>query len=141
MRLPGTMRVPLDAASADAGTRAPAIAAAASVRRGDIGRAYSGEGTRYSARGRVQPRRLRGDDARALSGIDDHAARNVAELREPLEPSYDRFVRTSRDARHRCGVEALWRACAARGDLYLRDYTGLYCSGCAYLGPGDLVDG
>jgi methionyl-tRNA synthetase len=107
--------------------------------------------------------RLRGDDVRYLSGTDDHASKNVAAaaaagrpvrdfvddkaarfaaLRAPLELSYDSFIRTSVDARHRCGVAALWRACSANDDLYLRDYRGLYCSGCeAYLGPGDLVGG
>ena len=50
MRLPGTSRVALDAASAGAGTSAPATAAAASVRRGDIGRAYSGARIRLGVR-------------------------------------------------------------------------------------------
>ena len=30
--------------------------------------------------------------------------------------------------RHRPGVERLWRACAAAGDLELRDYEGFYCA-------------
>jgi methionyl-tRNA synthetase len=33
-------------------------------------------------------------------------------------------------------------ACAEAGDLYQRDYEGLYCSGCeAFLAAGDLTDG
>ena len=47
-----------------------------------------------------------------------------------LDLSYDDFIRTSVDARHREGVEALWRACARAGDLYKRAYRGLYCVGC-----------
>jgi tRNA synthetases class I (M) len=36
----------------------------------------------------------------------------------------------------------LWRACAEAGDLYQRDYEGLYYSGCeAFVVPGDLADG
>jgi methionyl-tRNA synthetase len=108
-------------------------------------------------------RRLRGDDVRFLSGTDDNALKNVeaaevagvpvtefvsekaerfAALREPLALSYDDFIRTSIDPRHRPGVERLWHACAAAGDLYEREYEGLYCTGCeAFLAPADLVDG
>ena len=103
-------------------------------------------------------RRARGGAVRYLSGTDDHAFKNVlaaeaagvpvgafvdaraarfAALREPLELSYDAFIRTSVDPRHRAGVERLWRACAAAGDLYQRDYEGRYCTGCeAFLGAG-----
>jgi methionyl-tRNA synthetase len=108
-------------------------------------------------------RRLRGDDVRFLSGTDDNSLKNVeaavaaelpvsefvnakaerfASLRETLTLSYDDFIRTSIDPRHRTGVERLWRACAAAGDLYERDYEGLYCVGCeAFVSPDDLVDG
>jgi methionyl-tRNA synthetase len=108
-------------------------------------------------------RRLRGDDVRYLSGTDENAFKNVqaaataglgaaefvaarsalfAGLREPLALSYDDFIRTSADPRHRPGVERLWRACAAAGDLELRSYTGRYCGGCeAFLDDPDLVDG
>jgi methionyl-tRNA synthetase len=108
-------------------------------------------------------RRLRGDDVRLLSGTDDNALKNVdaalaaglpvaefvaekaqrfADLADPLQLSNDDFIRTSIDARHRPGVERLWAACAEAGDLYQRDYHGLYCSGCeAFVVPGDLNDG
>jgi methionyl-tRNA synthetase len=108
-------------------------------------------------------RRLRGDDVRFLSGTDDNSLKNVeaaldaglpvaefvndkaqrfAALREPLTLSYDDFIRTSVDPRHRPGVDRLWRACAAAGDLYEREYQGLYCVGCeAFLSPEELIDG
>jgi methionyl-tRNA synthetase len=108
-------------------------------------------------------RRLRGDEVRFLSGTDDNSLKNVeaaaaaglpvarfvdakAErfkaLHDALALSLDDFIRTSVDPRHRPGVERLWRACAAAGDLYERDYGGLYCVGCeAFLSPGELVDG
>jgi methionyl-tRNA synthetase len=108
-------------------------------------------------------RRLRGDQVRFLSGTDDHALKNVeaaaaagvpvaqfvdekagrfAALRGPLELSNDDFIRTSRDRRHRPGVERLWRACVASGDLYERDYEGLYCTGCeTFLTPAELIGG
>jgi methionyl-tRNA synthetase len=108
-------------------------------------------------------RRLRGDSVRFLSGTDDNALKNVdaalaaglpvaefvaekaqrfVDLAEPLQLSNDDFIRTSTDPRHRPGVERLWRACAEAGDLYQRDYEGLYCSGCeAFVAPGDLAVG
>ncbi|HEX5558907.1 MAG TPA: methionine--tRNA ligase [Gaiellales bacterium] len=108
-------------------------------------------------------RRLRGDDVRYLSGTDENALKNVQaaaaaglapaqfvatrsdlfeRLRDPLALSYDDFIRTSADPRHRPGVERLWRACADAGDLELRAYTGRYCGGCeAFLDDDDLADG
>src|SRR5689334_9373685 len=83
-------------------------------------------------------RRARGEDVRLLSGTDDHALKNVAAasavgtpvaeyvraraarfaaLEEQLELSYDDFISTSTDPRHRPGVERLWRACDDAGDL------------------------
>jgi methionyl-tRNA synthetase len=73
--------------------------------------------------------------------VDDHAARFAA-LADPLGLSFDDFIRTSADPRHRPAVERLWRACDAAGDLYQADYTGRYCVGCEeFYAPGDLVDG
>src|SRR5215207_2611656 len=108
-------------------------------------------------------RRLRSEQVRFLSGTDDNSLKNVeaadragvpvadfvaakaerfAALRGPLELSHDDFIRTSVDPRHRPGVERLWRACEASGDLYQRHYEGLYCTGCeAFLSRQELVDG
>jgi methionyl-tRNA synthetase len=107
-------------------------------------------------------RRRAGDEVRLLTGTDDNSLKNVlaaeaagqdvqafvdanadrfAALREPLRLSYDDFIRTSTDPRHRAGVEALWRACAAAGDLYQADYEGLYCVGCESYLTEDELDG
>lgn len=108
-------------------------------------------------------RRQRGGEVRFQTGTDDNALKNVrgaeaaglptaeyvargadgfTALREPLELSYDDFLRTSADPRHRPGVERLWAACAARGDLYRRSYSGLYCVGCEqFYAPDELADG
>ena len=73
--------------------------------------------------------------------VDRNAALFLA-LRELLHLSTDDFVRTSRDPRHAAGVTRLWRACAARGDLYRRRYEGLYCVGCElFYHPRELDDG
>ena len=108
-------------------------------------------------------RRLRNESVRFLSGTDDNALKNVdaavaaglpvaglvaekaqrfLDLTGPLQLSNDDFIRTSTDPRHRPGVERLWRACAEAGDLYQRDYEGLYCAGCeAFVVPDDLANG
>ncbi|MFF4352533.1 methionine--tRNA ligase [Streptomyces sp. NPDC001530] len=108
-------------------------------------------------------RRHRGDHVRLLSGTDDNSLKNVlaaeaegvdvqslvdrnanafAALRDPLALSLDDFIRTSSDPRHRAGVERLWRQCAAAGDLYRKEYEGLYCVGCEqFYTPDELVDG
>ena len=108
-------------------------------------------------------RRLRGDQVRFLTGTDDNSLKNLqaaeaegvpvaelvdryagafAALREPLALSFDDFIRTSSDPRHRPGVERLWRACAAAGDLYRKHYQGLYCVGCErFFTPSELDHG
>ncbi|WP_157251191.1 methionine--tRNA ligase [Nonomuraea typhae] len=98
--------------------------------------------------------RLLGRQVRFQTGTDDNSLKNVlaAEaagvpvrelvdanaaafhaLREPLDLSFDAFVRTSRDPSHRAGVEKLWEA--TRHDLYQRHYEGLYCVGCEQFYP------
>ncbi|MEV4413040.1 methionine--tRNA ligase [Catellatospora sp. NPDC049609] len=102
--------------------------------------------------------RALGHQVRLLTGTDDNSLKNVlaaeqaglpvqdfvdanaaafAALRGPLALSYDDFIRTSRDPRHRPGVERFWHACA--DDLYTDTYEGLYCVGCEhYLTPDEL---
>ena len=108
-------------------------------------------------------RRHRGAEVRVQSGTDDHAIKNVSAadaagvgvgdlvavngerftaLATALGVHTDEFVRTSRDPRHAAAVTDLWRACQQAGDLYTKDYTGLYCPGCEqFYGPDELVDG
>jgi methionyl-tRNA synthetase len=107
--------------------------------------------------------RRAGDQVRLQSGTDDNSLKNVlaaeqegvstrelvnrnasifAGLREQLSLSFDDFIRTSSDPRHRPGVERLWRDCKARGDLYRRDYQGQYCVGCEqFYAEDELADG
>jgi methionyl-tRNA synthetase len=111
----------------------------------------------------ARARRLAGDRVRFLGGTDDYALKNVlaAEaagvatadfvnvhaarfeaLAEPLGLSFDDFIRTSTDGRHVPAVERLWRARAASGDLYRRQYEGDYCVGCEqFYGSDELVEG
>ncbi|HEY7174341.1 MAG TPA: methionine--tRNA ligase [Micromonosporaceae bacterium] len=105
--------------------------------------------------------RLRGEPVRLQSGTDDNSLKNVlaadaagvdvatlvdanaarfVALTGPLSLTYDDFVSTSRDPRHRAGVEALWRACEAAGDLYRDTYEGRYCVGGEHYVTADELD-
>jgi len=107
--------------------------------------------------------RRAGDSVRFVGGTDDHSLKNVVaaeaagrptaefvaansrrfvHLTGPLELSFDDFIHTSTDPRHRPAVERLWRACAANSDLYRKEYEGRYCTGCEqFYEAGDGVDG
>jgi methionyl-tRNA synthetase len=95
--------------------------------------------------------RARDGSVLLLTGTDEHAAKNVqaaAAANQPVEAfvaanasrfrrladalnvSYDDFIRTSADPRHRPVVEELWGRAARRGDLYRSRYEGWYCTGC-----------
>lgn len=111
----------------------------------------------------ARARRQAGERVRFLGGTDDYSLKNVlaaqrAEvstrefvgthagrfqaLAAPLGLSFDDFIRTSTDPRHRPAVERLWRSCAANGDLYKRAYEGDYCVGCErFYDAGEVSDG
>lgn len=106
-------------------------------------------------------RRGRGDAVRFQAGTDDNSLKNVlaaeaagVEVREFVDRNAEAFlalggalsltiddvIRTSRDSRHRPGVERFWRACS--GDLNRQRYEGLYCTGCEqFYTPAELLDG
>ncbi len=105
--------------------------------------------------------RLKGDEVFFLTGVDEHGLkvyrnaqeegigfqdyvdRNSAEfikLKETLNISYDDFIRTTDKERHWVGAQKLWRE--SLGDIYLKEYEGLYCVGCeAFKNKQDLIDG
>jgi methionyl-tRNA synthetase len=108
-------------------------------------------------------RRNTGEQVRFQAGTDDNSLKNVLAaqaagigvqefvdasaaaftgLAAPLNLSVDDLIRTSSDPRHKAGVERLWRACAAGGDLYRKHYEGLYCVGCEqFYTTAELKDG
>lgn len=107
--------------------------------------------------------RLCGDDVRLQTGTDENSIKNVQAadqagvpveqlveqnaarflaLKASLDLSFDDFIRTSTDTRHRRGVERLWQACWENTDIYKRPYRGLYCTGCEqFYKPGELLEG
>jgi len=108
-------------------------------------------------------RRSQGYDVRFQAGTDENSLKNVLaaehagipvqdfvdrnaaaflDLDRVLGLSVDDYIRTSCDPRHRPGVDRLWLACAASGDLYQKHYEGLYCTGCEqFYKPEDLDHG
>lgn len=52
------------------------------------------------------------------------------------------FRRGSDAQSHWPGVQKLWNLCNQTGDIYEKEYTGLYCVGCeSYYTPEELVEG
>ncbi|PZS09940.1 MAG: methionine--tRNA ligase [Acidimicrobiales bacterium] len=108
-------------------------------------------------------RRHQGHEVRSQTGTDDNALKNVqgaeaegispqeyvervatrfADLGQALNLSFDDFIKTSSDPRHKPGVDKLWAACNNSGDFYQKSYAGLYCVGCElFWSPTELVDG
>jgi methionyl-tRNA synthetase len=107
--------------------------------------------------------RARGRRVFFSTGTDDNSAKNVraaqvegqptsdfvrargqrfVELCRALEVSNDDFLRTAFDPRHAPAVQALWRACDERGDVYQKSYRGDYCVGCEqFYAPHERVAG
>jgi methionyl-tRNA synthetase len=78
----------------------------------------------------------------AVGDLVGRNADSFEDLSGQLALSFDDFIRTGSDPRHQPAVERLWRACAARGDLYRRQYQGLYCVGCEqFYRPAELTGG
>jgi methionyl-tRNA synthetase len=107
-----------------------------------IGHAY--EAIAADAIARFQ--RSQGRDVRFQTGTDEHGlkmaqaakteglpapeyadkmSRIFKEMCDTLNISYDRFIRTSEPAHH-AASQAIWKAMADRGDLYLDRYEGWY---------------
>lgn len=57
----------------------------------------------------------------------DQLSERFIKLREVLNLSYDRFVRTT-DEKHKLGSQKFWKLC--EHDIYKKSYEGLYCVGC-----------
>ncbi|MEK9157595.1 MAG: class I tRNA ligase family protein [Patescibacteria group bacterium] len=80
-------------------------------------------------------------DLEPLVFVDDVVAK-VKELTKVLNISNNDFIRTTDSKRHWPAVEKIWRALVAKGDLYKKDYEGLYCVGHeAFIKKSELVDG
>lgn len=106
--------------------------------------------------------RQKGDDVYFLTGSDENGLKNqitaeengvtpkewvdktvkdFTSMKEDFNLSYDSFIRTS-DERHHKLVKEIWERCKEKGDIYKKNYKGLYCVGCeGFVKESDLVDG
>lgn len=95
-------------------------------------------------------RQLLGDETKYLCGSDENSLKNVqaaekagkpvqefvdeyskyfVELADNLNIPFDVFQRGSNPQHHESAQE-LWKRCFDNGDIYKKQYTGLYCVGC-----------
>jgi len=71
----------------------------------------------------------------------DHYAGKFGELKDKLNLSNDAFIRTT-DEKHIRAAQVMWERCFAKGDIYKKKYSGLYCVGDEmFLKDSDLVNG
>ncbi len=107
--------------------------------------------------------RVQGKGVYFLTGTDEHGAKisKAAEaagttpkeftdkisgefrnLVKALNISTDDFIRTTDQKRHWPSVKVAWEKLKENGDLYRKEYEGLYCVGCeAFITKKDLEDG
>lgn len=107
--------------------------------------------------------RLMGEPTYFLTGSDENTQKIVApaalagqtpqefldekvagfkSLFERLDISYDQFIRTTDQKAHWPGAVALWKRLVEAGDIYKKEYEGLYCVGHeAFITEKELVDG
>ena len=106
--------------------------------------------------------RQKDEDVFFLTGTDEHGAKisKAAEaahttpkeftdkisgefrnLTKALNISTDDFIRTTDQERHWPSVRVVWEKLEENGDLYIKEYEGLYCVGCeAFITKKDLAD-
>lgn len=72
----------------------------------------------------------------------DYYANEFKKLKPALGVSDDlHFIRTT-DEHHVKAAQEMWKRCAAKGDIYKKEFEGLYCVGCEkYLTQKEIVDG
>ena len=107
--------------------------------------------------------RLLGESVFFQTGTDEHGTKNwqtakekkmqvmdfldanvavFKEMYKLLNISYDQFIRTTDKKMHYPGVIKLWEELVKSGDIYKKQYSGLYCSGCeSFKTEKELVNG
>ncbi|WP_026693233.1 methionine--tRNA ligase [Peribacillus kribbensis] len=111
-----------------------------------IGHAY----TTVAGDAMARYKRMRGYDVMYLTGTDEHGQKiqrkaeekgvtpqqyvddivsGIKDLWTKLDISYDDFIRTTED-RHKSVVERIFKRLLDKGDIYLDQYEGWYCTPC-----------
>ncbi len=72
----------------------------------------------------------------------DKNAKLFENLLVALNISNDGFIRTTDRKKHWPGVFHIWNKLVKKGDIYKKEYSGLYCTGCErYVTEKELVNG
>lgn len=122
-----------------------------------IGHAY----TTVAGDAMARYKRLRGYDVMFLTGTDEHGQKiqrmaeekgvspqeyvdeivsGIQDLWKKLDISYDDFIRTTQD-RHKEVVAQIFAHLVEKGDIYLGEYEGWYCTPCeSYFTERQLVE-
>ena len=123
-----------------------------------IGHAY----TTVAGDAMARYKRLRGYDVMYLTGTDEHGQKiqrkaeekgvapqeyvdeivsGIKQLWDKLDISYDDFIRTTQN-RHKIVVEKIFDYLMKKGDIYLDEYEGWYCTPCeSFFTERQLEDG
>ncbi len=104
---------------------------------------------------------LLGEETLLLSGGDENALKNVqeaekkkvpiqqfvdvntqlfADLAVKLDVKFDLWQKGSDKKHHFPSSQKLWQLCDKNGDIYKKEYKGLYCIGCETFYPPDELD-
>ncbi|MDD5197475.1 MAG: methionine--tRNA ligase [Candidatus Gracilibacteria bacterium] len=71
--------------------------------------------------------------------LDEHVAL-FKELEDSLSVTPDDFIRTTDKVRHWPTAQSIWQKLEAKGDIYKKKYSGLYCEGCEVFMPEKDLD-
>lgn len=72
----------------------------------------------------------------------DEISSTFKNLTRVLNISNDDFIRTTDQERHWPAIHKVWKLLKEKGDIYKKNYQGLYCAGCeSFVLKKDLVEG
>jgi len=82
------------------------------------------------------------DQGKSPIDFCDEISGQFKDLTKSLQISNDDFIRTTDKENHWPGVYHLWEKLEKNGDIYKKDYEGLYCVGCeSFMKEKDLIKG
>ncbi len=71
----------------------------------------------------------------------DEVANEIKSIWDLMDVSYDKFIRTT-DPMHEKQVQKIFKKMYDKGDIYLGEYSGLYCTPCeSFWTESQLIDG
>ena len=81
------------------------------------------------------------DQGKTPKEFVDEVASEIKRIWDTMNTSYDKFVRTT-DEIHESQVQKIFKKMYDKGDIYLDEYKGLYCTPCeSFWTESQLIDG